>query len=501
MDNIVKYLCISVLLMPIFAKAQVSPKYEFRGAWVATVNNIDWPSRPGLSPEVQQREAIEMLDMLKALGMNAIIFQGRPTADAFYPSAFEPWSRYIMGTQGQDPGYDPLAFWINECHKRNMEFHLWCNPYRVAQSDKEQLSTNHIAFRHPEWIVGYGGKLYFNPGLPEVKVFIVDVIRDVVSRYDVDAIHFDDYFYPYPVSGQPFPDSETFNQYPNSYMPNQLADWRRNNVDEVIYRLSQAIKQTKPWVKFGISPFGVWRNQYVDPRGSATRAGVTNYDDLYADILKWLYNGWIDYITPQLYWQIGHPTVDFKHLSQWWNSNRFGKALYIGHALHNIDANSQTSEWRNPAHMPQQIKLTRQIQGIDGSVFYSAKHFKRNLLGLQDVLDRDLYASPALVPPMPWISKVSPKMPVNVVANNQSISWQASHATNEMDYAQRYILYYGKKKKFNLEDGRSILMVTNSTSVKISDNKGRKRKYFVRVASLNRLNNESNSTLPVKMKW
>ena len=502
MRNILKCFFIYFLLIPLSNKAQTTPKHEFRGAWIATVNNIDWPSRPGLSPETQQKEAKEMLNLLSSLGINAVIFQARPAADAFYPSALEPWSRYLTGTQGQHPGYDPLAFWIDECHKRNMEFHLWCNPYRVTQNAQEPLSTSHVAFRHPEWIINYGGKLYFNPGLPETKAFIVEVIRDVVSRYDVDAIHFDDYFYPYPVNGQPFPDQETFRQYPNSFSSNQIADWRRNNVDEVILRLSQTIKATKPWVKFGISPFGVWRNQYVDPRGSATRAGITNYDDLYADILKWLSNGWIDYVTPQLYWHIGHPSVDFKHLCQWWNSNSFGKALYIGQAPYKIDDKSEPADWRNPQQIPQQIRFIRRIKDIDGSVFYSAKHFKRNLLGLQDSLTKKLYATPAIVPPMPWISKVSPKTPVAVSLKNNTISWQPPASMNEMEVAQRYIIYCTRKKKsFNPNDGRSVLMVTKSTAIKTPVNKGKKKKYFIRVASLNRINNESKSSEPLKVKF
>ena len=262
--------------------------------------------------------------------MNAVILQVRPTADAFYPSELEPWSRYLTGTPGKAPKpfYDPLQFWIDECHKRGMELHAWLNPYRVAQNAKEPLAANHIAFQHPDWILEYGGKLYFDPGLPQTREFVTKVVKDIVTRYDVDAIHFDDYFYPYPLTEE-FPDTTSFKIYNRAFLPENKADWRRENVDILIEMLSDTIKAVKPWVKFGISPFGVWRNLTDDPRGSDTKAGTTNYDQLYADVIKWQEKGWIDYLLPQLYWQIGHSSVDFEILANWWKDYAYGRAIRL----------------------------------------------------------------------------------------------------------------------------------------------------------------------------
>ncbi|MDO8929209.1 MAG: family 10 glycosylhydrolase, partial [Bacteroidota bacterium] len=233
------------LIICVNAQAQLAPKREFRAVWVATVNNIDWPSKPGISSEQQKKEAVEILNMHQKSGMNAIIMQIRPASDAFYPSELEPWSRYLTGTPGKapEPFYDPLQFWIEECHNRNMEFHAWLNPFRVAQYASEPLASNHIAFKHPEWIVNYGGKLYFDPGLPQTRDFVVQVVNDIVARYDVDAIHFDDYFYPYPLK-EDFPDENSFAQYNRGFLFGQKADWRRDNVDLTIKMLSENIKKT-----------------------------------------------------------------------------------------------------------------------------------------------------------------------------------------------------------------------------------------------------------------
>ena len=485
-----------------FRSQATPPKYEFRAAWVATVNNIDWPSRPGLGITQQKQEAINMLNMLQQNGINAVIFQGRPAGDAFYQSNLEPWSRYLTGTQGKDPGYDPLAFWIDECHKRNMELHLWCNPYRVAQHTDEPLASNHIAFLHPEWIINYGDKLYFNPGLPETRAFIVEVVKDVVSRYDVDAIHFDDYFYPYPIAGIPFPDLQTFYQYPGKFKAEQIGDWRRNNVDETIYLLSQAIKATKPWVKFGISPFGVWRNMADDRRGSLTAAGTTNYDHLYADILKWQQNEWIDYVLPQLYWQIGHPSVNFELLCHWWSQNRFNRDLYIGQALYKAERNSDVPEWRQADQLTRQIRVMRQIEGIKGGALYSAKHFQRDLMGFQDSLQQNLYRYPAIVPPMKWIDNKAPDKPGRVRKRGMEIRWKADKTKNELDRPVRFIVYKNKEgETFDPNDPRSILLITQAKKIKLKKGDGEAERYLFRVSALDRLNNESKISKPVKMKW
>ncbi len=381
-----------VFFLVISLVALCQPKYEFRAVWVATVNNIDWPSKPGLSVEAQKQEVIKILDLQKSLNMNAVILQIRPAADAFYPSELEPWSRYLTGTPGKapEPFYDPLKFWIDECHKRGMELHAWLNPYRVAQNAKEPLAANHIAFQHPDWILEYGGKLYFDPGLPQTREFVAKVVKDIVTRYDVDAIHFDDYFYPYPTTEE-FPDTTSFKLYNRAFLPENKADWRRENVDILIEMLNDTIKAVKPWVKFGISPFGVWRNIADDPQGSDTKAGTTNYDQLYANVIKWQEKGWIDYLLPQLYWQIGHPSVDFKVLANWWKDHAYGRAMYIGEAVYKIDTNSTVKEWTLPDEMSNQLRLLRTIPEIGGSAFYSSIHFLRDLMGFQDSLKNDFY--------------------------------------------------------------------------------------------------------------
>ncbi len=402
---------IFILFVPLTVICQSNPpKFEFRAVWIATVNNIDWPSKAGLSTELQQKEVVDILNMHQSLGMNTIILQIRPAADAFYSSELEPWSSYLTGTPGKapEPFYDPLKFWIEECHKRGMELHAWLNPYRVAQNATEPLAGNHIAFQHPEWILKYGNKLYFDPGLPQTRQFTVKVVKDIVSRYDVDAIHFDDYFYPYPLAEE-FPDTTSFKLYNRGFFPENKADWRRENVDILIKMLNDTIKAIKPWVKFGISPFGVWRNIADDTDGSNTKAGTTNYDQLFANVIKWQEKGWIDYLLPQIYWQIGHPSVDFETLVDWWKNHGYGRAMYIGQAIYKVDKNSLVKEWTNPDELPRQINYLRGFPEIGGSAFYSSKHFLRDLIGFQDSLLNGFYKYPALVPPMKWIDSIPPQ--------------------------------------------------------------------------------------------
>ncbi|WP_238480356.1 glycoside hydrolase family 10 protein [Mangrovibacterium lignilyticum] len=499
-----KYTLLLTLLLcaATFVQARNQPKYEFRAAWVATVNNIDWPSQSGLTVQEQKAEAIDLLDLMVKNGLNAVIFQIRPTSDAFYPSTLEPWSRYLTGTPGKDPGYDPLKFWIDECHKRHMEFHAWMNPFRVAQKADEPLAASHIAFKHPEWIIKYGGKLYFNPALDETRQFIVQVVKDVVSRYDIDAIHMDDYFYPYPVAGEAFPDVIQFTKNPRHFNADQLEDWRRNNVDLTIQLISKTIKETKPWVKFGISPFGVWRNIDKDARGSMTKAGVSNYDDLYADILKWLQYGWIDYVTPQLYWRIGHPAVNYITLLDWWSKNGFNRDVYIGHGLYKIDAKSSIPEWTDPNQVPKQIEMTRENPNVHGSVLFSAIQLKRNLLGLQDTLQHQLYNYTALTPSMPWIDFLPPNKPVKFNKRGRKLKWEKPAFKNEMDEVKRYIVYKNKVgEQLNEADVRSIYTITDGTAIKLERRKGKKERFEFRVTALDRLNNESSATLPETIKW
>ncbi len=497
-----KHAYLFVFLLIVQLSVAQSPKREFRGVWVATVNNVDWPSKPGLTVDQQKNEIVEILNQHKANGMNAIIFQVRPAGDAFYPSPYEPWSQYLTGVPGKapEPYYDPLKEWIDRTHERGMEFHAWCNPYRVSQKADQPLAGNHVAFEHPDWILEYGNKLYFDPGNPEVRAFIVKVIKDMVVRYDLDAIHFDDYFYPYKISGVEFPDDKSFRLY-NFEGFAERDDWRRHNVDLVIQMLSEAIKKTKPWVQFGISPFGVWRNQADDPRGTATSAGQTNYDDLYADILKWQEQNWIDYVVPQLYWQIGHPTVDFKMLCDWWAKNSYGKNIYIGQGVYRIDPKSNVEAWSKGGEIGRQITYLRQNPKISGSVYFSSKSFKSDLFGLKDELKNDYYKHPAITPSIPWIDNRVPGSPKLKKSGGNTLKWKNTHTDDEMNKAVRTVIYISKKGEvFNPQESRFIFDIVSGGKYKLVSNSAKKQKYEVRVSALDRSNNESGFSKPVNVK-
>jgi uncharacterized lipoprotein YddW (UPF0748 family) len=381
--------------------AQIKP--EFRAAWIATVDNIDWPSKKGLLVDSQKAEFIRILDLHKRNGLNAIIMQIRPATDAFYPSPYEPWSEWLSGVQGKPPSpyYDPLQFMIDETHKRGMEFHAWCNPYRADFSiGKASIAPSHITRLHPQWFLDYGGKKYFDPGNKEAQQFVVEVIKDITERYDVDAIHFDDYFYPYRIAGKEFPDSVSYSLYGKQM---NKDDWRRSNVDSIIYKLFTVIRKTKPHVQFGISPFGVWRNSDKDPIGSNTKAGQTNYDDLYADILLWLKKEWIDYVAPQLYWEIGHKAAPYEVLIDWWSNHTYGKHCYIGLGIYRV--NGRDAAWKDSTLLPRQIEMLRNTPNMHGMIFFSTKSFFNNPNGWNDSLRMNYFKEPAALPEMQWLPK------------------------------------------------------------------------------------------------
>ncbi|MEY9886892.1 uncharacterized lipoprotein YddW (UPF0748 family) [Catenulispora sp. MAP5-51] len=375
------------------------PKRQLRGVWIASVSNINWPSAPGLSVEQQQAELTGLLDAAVRMRMNAVYLQIRPAADALYDSPYEPWSQYLTGTQGQDPGYDPLAFAVAEAHKRNLELHAWMNPYRVStQPDPGQLVPTHPARVHPDWCVEYGGQLYYNPGVPAVMDFDVQVITDVATRYDIDGIHFDDYFYPYPVGTADFPDDATFAAYGAGF-PDK-ATWRRANVDKLVSTLQRELRAAKPWVKWGISPFGIWRNAVTDPSGSATN-GLQSYDALSSDTRGWVQKGWLDYIAPQLYWNIGFPPAAYDVLVDWWSKvvDGTGTQLLIGQTVSKIGTSSPPA-WLNPDEMPNHLILNRQYPQVAGDIFFNVTKLLTDPLGFQTRLIDDLYEYPALVPEM-----------------------------------------------------------------------------------------------------
>ncbi|HVM87332.1 MAG TPA: family 10 glycosylhydrolase [Puia sp.] len=400
---------LTIFYQLIVTKANAQPKYEFRGAWIATVDNIDWPGKGNFNSDSQKVEFARILDMHKRNGINAVIVQIRPAADAFYPSPYEPWSEWLTGKQGRPPYpyYDPLAFMIEEAHKRGMEFHAWCNPYRaIFKIGQSSIAPSHITKTHPEWFLTYGDTKYFDPGNKEVQQYVTNVVRDIVRRYDVDAIHFDDYFYPYRIAGKEFPDNASFVKYGNGM---NKEDWRRSNVDSIIVMLNRAIKEERKTCKFGISPFGIWRNIDKDSLGSNTKAGQTNYDDLYADILLWLRNGWIDYVAPQLYFEFGHRAAPYEVLLDWWSRHCYGKHCYIGLGMYRANSNAA---WRDKTLLPREIAALRTTSNVQGMIFFSSKSFEANPNGWNDSLQNNYFRIPALVPPMEWIDTNKTREPV-----------------------------------------------------------------------------------------
>ncbi len=396
---------------------------QFRALWISSVANIDWPSRTGLSAAVQRREFEDWMDLARSLRLNAVISQVRPSADAFWPSPHEPWSQYLTGTQGKDPGYDPLAAQIRAAHERNLEFHAWFNPYRVStQSDPKKLVASHPARTHPDWVFAYGGKLYYNPGIPEVRRFVQDAMMDAVTRYDLDAVHFDDYFYPYPVEGQTVPDQATYARYGGGA---SLADWRRSCIDTLVEEMHERIRSAKPWVKFGISPFGIWRNRSADPAGSAT-SGLQSYEAISADSRRWVRQGWVDYICPQVYWQIGLAAADYAELARWWASTVEGTdvALYIGQAAYKLTSGDFTDRRELVRHQEVNARYAR----IAGDAYFSASDLRADPRGAISALVDEAYPSPAIVPAIAHLGGRAPQAPLAVTAartrDGVRVRWQ-----------------------------------------------------------------------------
>lgn len=483
------------------------PKREFRGMWIATVNNLDWPSKAGDKAEKQQEELIAILDTLANLNFNAVIFQIRPASDAFYRSKTEPWSAYLTGQQGKltDKNWDPLAFVINECHKRGMELHAWMNPFRIAQKTSDILSEQNVAMKHPEWVVTYAGRQYLDPGIPDVRRYLKDIVDEVVNNYDIDAIHFDDYFYPYPVANAAFPDTLSFKNYGAGYTAENIDNWRRANVDSIISTLGKSIKSLKPFVKFGISPFGVWRNYDVDVTGSVTQGGASNYDHLFANVTYWQQMGWIDYLIPQIYWEIGHPKADYVTLANWWNEKGFDRHVYIGHALYKLDEGSSDA-WKNTREIPEQIAITRTLKNIGGSAFFRMKNLSNNPQQIKTQLKKSLYPNKALVPPMKWIDNEAPAAPYKVVAHGL---FRKKHLTidygknqkQSTDHAGFLVYFSTDKNKIDPNNATSLILYTTENQIDIKEiplplNK----KSYIWISAVDRLHNESIPVGGVKIK-
>ena len=490
-------LCVFFLLLMaggVFAQVQTGsayPKREFRAAWIQSVNG----QFRGMPTEKLKQNLIGQLNSLQKAGINAIIFQVRPEADALYASRLEPWSRFLTGVQGKapEPYWDPMQFMIDECHKRGMEFHAWINPYRTKTTLKSELAPNHVYNIHPEWFVTYGDQLYFDPALPESRRHICMVVSDIVSRYDVDAIHMDDYFYPYPIKGKDFPDDASFARFGGGF--SNKGDWRRSNVNVLIKKLHETIREIKPWVKFGVSPFGIYRNESSDPLGSKTK-GLQNYDDLYADVLLWAREGWIDYNIPQIYWHIGHPVADYETLVKWWARNTENRPLFIGQSVMNT---VQNADPKNPSinQLPRKMALQRAYQTIGGSCQWPASAVVENVGKYRDALIAEYHKYPALPPVFDFIDNEAPakvrKMKPVWTEDGYILFWTAPKYKEEMNRAVQYVVYrFDAKEKVNIDDPSHIVAITRDNFYKLPYEDG-KTKYRYVVTALDRLHNESKS--------
>lgn len=487
------FLTLTVFLLATMSVcAQCADKREFRGAWIQCVNG----QFMGMGTKQMQDTLIRQLDKLKECGVNAIIFQVRPECDALYKSDYEPWSRFLTGVQGKAPNpyWDPLSWMIEQCHKRGMELHAWINPFRAKTKTTKSLSSNHIAVRHPDLAFSYDGQLILNPGNPEARKYIYKVVEDIVSRYDIDGLHIDDYFYPYPAPGQVIRDDVEFAKYNNGIK--NRNDWRRDNVNVFIKQLYQVIHQTKPWVKFGISPFGIYRNKKSDPVVGSNTSGLQNYDDLYADILMWINNGWVDYCVPQLYWEIGHKAADYETLIKWWNKYAGKRHLYIGEdVVRTVKSPDLLNKRIN--QMPAKQKLHGEMKNVKGTVLWYAKAVVDNVGNYGSMLKNVYWKYPALAPQMKYIDDKSPKkvkkMKFLTLEDGLVLFWQAPKGKDWTNQAVRYVVYkFDNGKKIDIDDPSNIVAITSDTYYKVPDNfiKPGEKHYYV-VTALDRLSNES----------
>jgi uncharacterized lipoprotein YddW (UPF0748 family) len=480
-------------------------KREFRGAWIATVLNLDWPSSGGASVTTQKSELVTILDKLKDAGFNAVIFQVRSESDAMYNSPYEPWSYWLTGAQGRAPNpyYDPLQFAVEEAHKRGMELHAWFNPYRCVRqtdantSDWYQKAANHVSIVHPEWLLGFSQVhiAILNPGLPQVRDYVSSVVSDIVRRYDVDGVHADDYFYPYPDGsfvGITNEDASTFSQYSRGFT--NLGDWRRDNVNLLIKQISDSVKAIKPNVKFGMSPFGIWK--------SGVPAGITGldaYSTIYCDAPAWLRNKSVDYITPQLYWAFGGGQ-DYAKLQPWWadSANANGRHFYTGNATYRI--NTAPNPF-STSEIPNQINFNRANPKVQGSIQFRALNVTGNLGGISDLLKSDVYSYASIIPTMPWKPDgIPPNAPVALQVttsglNSYGLQWTSPPAAADGDSARRFAVYRFNSQtpqQVDRDKPRNLLLLTGITTTPLPyvvDSVG--VQYYYAITSVDKNNNES----------
>ena len=440
-----------------------------------------------------QRTLTYQLNELQKDGCNAIIFQVRPECDALYESDLEPWSYYLTGVQGEKPNpyWDPLQWMIDECHRRGMELHAWINPYRAKTKSPHQNAANHVIVRHPEWTFDYDGLTLLNPAYKECRDYICDVVKDIVERYDVDGLHIDDYFYPYPVAGVEIPDEAQYRAAPNG-MKNR-DDWRRYNVNMFIQQVYETIHATKPWVKFGVSPFGIYRNQKSDPNGSKTN-GLQNYDQLYADVLLWDANGWMDYCVPQLYWEIGNKAADYDELIHWWNRHLTRTPLYIGE---DVERTVKYPDLTNKSQhqLAAKMALHAELPRIQGTVLWYAKAAVDNVGNYGTLLRNNYWRMPALQPLMPHIDKKAPKAPRKLKAvrmddGEHVLFWKPPKGKGWQDEAASYVVYrFEKGEPINIDDPSKIVKVTTDCLYMIPA--GQSGRFTYVVTALDRMQNES----------
>ncbi|MGE5679412.1 MAG: glycoside hydrolase family 10 protein [Bacillota bacterium] len=487
---------IAVLLITVCTFAQdadesnIPIKREFRGAWVATVANIDWPMDRNATPGAQIADLVSTMDKLKAAGINAVIFQVRTECDALYKSSIEPWSYWLTGHQGQapEPFFDPLEFAIAEAHSRGMELHAWFNPYRAVKTTGEyELASNHVSAVHPDWILTFGSLKILDPGNPEVKTYILSIVSDVLRRYDIDGIHFDDYFYPYtPITNE---DSLTFVKYKGSFT--NIHDWRRNNINDLMAKIYDSVKVVKPRVKFGISPFGIVENKYAGTNG------FSSYDILYCDPLTWIKNKSVDYINPQLYWEIGHARADYAKLLPWWASVSNTCQLYIGQYSSSMAAPGYKG---SKTELEDQLRMNRSTKNVQGEVFFSSKSITQNFSGFADTLKNNFYKYPALPPLMSWKDAAAPLAPQDLKLKADSagvtLEWVRAKKASDGEEAAYFVIYkFSDKESIDINDPRNILTIIPAGKNKFRDNftASAGEKYTYVVTSLDRLYNESDN--------
>jgi uncharacterized lipoprotein YddW (UPF0748 family) len=456
---------------------------QLRGMWIATVSDLDWPGDPADSTERKKADYRRLLDRARALGLNAVFVQVRPAADAFYDSPYEPWSQWITGKQGRDPGFDVLDFFVKEAHERDLEFHAWFNPYRVSlDTDRGKLASDSPARKNPSWVREYDGQLWYDPGIPQVRELATRVVLDVVGKYDIDAVHFDDYFYPYP-SGGDFPDSATYAEYGGG---RGKGDWRRANVDALVKDLHEKIHKAKPHVRFGISPFGVWRNRTSDPAGSATSA-LQSYDDVYADTRKWVKEGWVDYITPQLYWNIGNSAADYRTLVDWWSRQVKGTdvQLTIGQASYRVGESGFGA-----AELSRHLDLNAEYPEVRGDVYFSAKDLVGDKGGATGRLRKDHYTAAAIPPPVDGGRAPAPAGSVSATATGKGVrvAWHLSPSQRATSYAVYRV--EGKAAACAPVDPRRLLTTVRGAGIVDPTAKPGKT-YTYYVTALDRLHHES----------